>query len=105
MSLFFIDANEDDIADVVTVDQGIVVTPVVADGKRGLLGAIGRALLFPDHFFDDNFDSFFDCLGEARGTVVLANAAPWWRAEPRIMGQLCQCFLDVDEHVRLVVAA
>ena len=105
MSLAFID-DEDAIADLVTAATAVVVAPEPADdpalSKRALLATIGRALLFADVFHDDNFDSFFDCLTETRGTVVLQNAALWWRREPALLGRVCQCFLDVADGRTLV---
>lgn len=104
MSLRFIDAE--DIGDVVTAEAAVVVSPVVDEDadlrKRVLLGTVGRALLFADHFHDDNFDSFFDCLGESAGTVVLKNAGLWWSRDPALMGRLCQCFLDAGAGRALV---
>jgi Barstar (barnase inhibitor) len=70
------------------------IAPSPSDGKRGLLAAVAACLSFPTHFRDDNLDSFYDCLTDSTGTVVLDNSAQWWRHDTRLMGQLCQCFLD-----------
>jgi hypothetical protein len=75
--------------------EGDCIEPLPSGGKRALLAAVGQRLLFPAHFQDDNLDSFFDCLTDAKGTVVLRNASLWWRLDPQLMGQLSQCFIDV----------
>jgi Barstar (barnase inhibitor) len=101
VSLRFVDA-----ADEVDARHTARVTPVVGVGadhnKGALLRGIGEALRFPAHFRDDNLDSFYDCLTDASGTVVLLNAASWWQADPVLMGRVCQCFLDVKDACTLV---
>jgi hypothetical protein len=97
MSLHFVDA-----ADEVDARHTARVAPVADDKKRTLLRAIGDALKFPAHFRDDNLDSFYDCLTDASGTVVLLNAASWWHADVVLMGRVCQCFLDVKDACALV---
>jgi hypothetical protein len=103
MSLRFLVDDDDDVADVVAALSAVVVTPQVDGGKRALLHVLSHALLLPDHVHSDNLDSFADGLRDVHGCVILRNASAWWQQQPTLLGQVCQCFVDADGPMLVLV--
>lgn len=80
--------------------------PIIVDagdpaaGKVGLLLALAQALALPPSVVD-NLDAFYDALTDSTGAVAVLHAAAWWRAQPLLLAQVSQCFVDVGDRVSL----
>lgn len=97
MSLAFADHVDGVAADHVVVELGPVAY------KAQLLTTLARALnpQLDSSAVVDNLDAFYDHLTEASGAIAAVSAAAWWRAEPLLMSQVSQCFIDVGGGVAL----
>lgn len=92
MSLAFVDDSAALAARSTIVELG------VSGDKAQLLSALADALGLGDV---DNLDAFYDRLTDATGAIAVLSACAWWRAEPLLLAQVSQCFLDVGDRVAL----